>query len=91
MGLDKEESKKKIAEVIDDFKEHYQKYRHELEANTETKLVEPLFEALGWTKNDFVKQEKAQREHKSGHADYAFYIGEKIVFFLEVKKVAALS
>ena len=77
----------KLQNLINDFKDHYDQYKKELEANTETKLVEPLFELLGWTKKDFVKQEKARRETRLGHADYAFYIGDKIVFFLEVKKI----
>jgi len=85
--LNEKQIKTKLQELIDDFKEHYEQYKKELEANTETKLVEPLFELLGWTKKDFVKQEKARRETRMGHADYAFYIGDKIAFFLEVKKV----
>src|SRR3989338_1331027 len=85
--MDKEKAKKQIQELINDFKSNYQKYKKELEANTETKLIEPLFEILGWTKNDFVKQEKAHRGTKTGHADYAFYINDRIVFFLEVKKI----
>ena len=31
--------------------------------------------------NEFNKREKAHRGIKSGFADYAFYIGDKIVFF----------
>lgn len=85
--MDKEKTKTEIKKLIEDFKSNYQKYKKELEANTETKLVEPLFQILGWTKNDFIKREKANRGEKSGFADYAFYIGDKIVFFLEVKKV----
>ena len=65
--MDTESAKQQIKELIDDFKANYQQYKKELEANTETKLIEPLFEALGWTKNDFVKQQKARREEKSGH------------------------
>ncbi|MEM4258594.1 MAG: N-6 DNA methylase [Candidatus Thermoplasmatota archaeon] len=85
--MNEKQIKAELQELIEDFKEHYEQYKKELEANTETKLVEPLFELLGWTKKDFVKQEKARRETRMGHADYAFYIGDKIVFFLEVKKV----
>lgn len=85
--MDKEKAKVEIKKLIDDFKSNYQKYKKELEANTETKLIEPLFQILGWTKNDFVKREKAHRGIRSGFADYAFYIGDKIVFFLEAKKV----
>ncbi len=85
--MDKEKAREEIKKLVDDFKSNYQKYKKELEANTETKLVEPLFQILGWSKNDFIKREKAHRGEKSGFADYAFYIGDKIVFFLEVKKV----
>ena len=85
--MDKNKAKEDIKNLIDDFKQNYQKYKKELEANTETKLIEPLFQILGWTKNDFIKREKAHRGEKSGFADYAFYIGDKIVFFLEVKKI----
>ena len=77
----------KIKEIIINFKSNYQRYKSEAEANTETKLIEPLFEAIGWNKNDFVKRDRARREGKRGIADYSFKIGEKIVFFLEVKKV----
>ena len=85
--MDKENAKRQIKELLDSFRANYQQYKKELEANTETKLIEPLFEALGWSKSDFVKQQKANREEKRGHADYAFKINDKIVFFLEVKKV----
>jgi len=82
-----EQIKKNIQALIDDFKTNYQEYKKDSEASIETKLIEPLFFLLGWTKNDFDKQSKAQRGEKLGHADYAFYIGDKVVFFVEVKKV----
>ncbi len=85
--MNAEKIRQEIGGLIEDFKENYQKYKKEIEANTETKLVEPLFEALGWTKKDFTKGEKAHREGRAGHADYAFHIGDRIVFFLEVKRV----
>ena len=85
--VDKDKIKEKLKEIIEDFRVNYAQHKKELEANTETKLIEPLFECLGWAKEDFVKQEKARRGRRAGHADYAFYIGEKIVFFLEVKKI----
>ncbi|MBI3035055.1 hypothetical protein HYY71_01925 [Candidatus Woesearchaeota archaeon] len=75
--MDKNKAKEEIKNLIDEFKQNYQKYKKELEANTETKLVEPLFQILGWTKNDFIKREKAHRGEKSGFADYAFYIGKR--------------
>lgn len=59
--MDEKQIKVKLQNLIDEFKEHYYQHKKELEANTETKLIEPLFELLGWTKKDFVKQEKAHR------------------------------
>src|SRR3989338_6410111 len=85
--MDKEKAKQALQEIIHDFRENSGRYRKEAEANTETKLVEPLFKALGWNEKDWVKQERVHRGQALGRADYAFRIGEKIVFFLEVKKV----
>lgn len=86
--MDLEESKRRIQDLIADFKANHERYETEQEANIETKLIEPLFYALGWTKNDFVKREKARRGQKRGFVDYAFYLDGKIVFFLEAKKVS---
>src|SRR3989338_9934714 len=85
--MDKEKAKQALQEIIHDFRENSQRYRKEAEANTETKLVEPLFKLLGWNEKDWVKQERTYRGKKLGRADYAFKIQERIVFFLEVKKV----
>jgi hypothetical protein len=85
--MDEEQAKKKILDLVEDFRLNYQKHSKEYEANTETKLIEPLFAALGWSINDFDKREKAHRGEKSGFADYAYKINDRIVFFLEVKKV----
>ena len=83
----KEDAKNKIKELIDDFKTNYQTYKIGSEADTETKLIEPLFKILGWEKDDFYKQESVSRAGKKGRADYAFKMNDKVVFFLEVKKV----
>jgi len=79
--------KKELSKLVEEFNLNYEKYRKEAEANTETKLVEPLFKLLGWNEKDWVKQERTYRGKKLGRADYAFKIQERIVFFLEVKKV----
>jgi type I restriction-modification system DNA methylase subunit len=85
--MDRDTIKQKIVELVSDFRTNYQQHKKELEANTETKLIEPLFSILGWTTKDFVKREHARRLTKSGFVDYAFKINDKIVFFLEVKKL----
>ena len=85
--INERQVKEGIQQLIDDFKTNEQEYRKDSEASIETKLIEPLFFLLGWTKNDFNKQAKAHRGEKAGHADYVFKIGDKIAFFLEVKRV----
>ncbi|MFH0876086.1 MAG: N-6 DNA methylase [archaeon] len=86
--MNEQQQKKDIKLLIDDFKLNYQKYKHFSEADVETKLVEELFiKVLGWSKADFNKQAKARRGERAGEADYAFHIEERIVFYLEVKRV----
>ena len=85
--MDEQLAKKQIEALIEDFKVNYQQYKTEQEANTETKLIEPLFNILGWTKADFEKRAKTRRESKRGFADYAFKIDGRTVFFLEAKRI----
>ncbi len=82
-----EQLKRDIKKLIDNFKTNRNFYIKNAEANTETRLVENLFKLLGWTENDWIKQEKTYRGKKRGFADYSFYLGDRRVFFLEVKKV----
>ena len=88
--MQEEQVKSKIQELINDFRANKEKYEKGSEADTETKLIEPLFEALGWSKSDFDKQPSAGREGKRGIADYAFKINDNIVFYLEAKKVGII-
>lgn len=85
--MDVEGVKFQLEELIKDFKANYQQHRRELEANTETKLIEPLFSILGWTTKDFVKREQARRGRRQGFVDYAFKVDGRTVFMLEAKKL----
>lgn len=85
--MDEQQAKNEIQNLIDDLKAHHKQYETEEEANTETKLIEPLFNVLGWSKNDFEKRAKVRRGNKRGVADYAFKIDGRTVFFLEAKRV----
>jgi methylase of polypeptide subunit release factors len=85
--MDEVNAKRQIQDLINNFKANYQQYKHEQEANTETKLIEPLFNILGWTKADFEKRARTRREGKKGFADYAFKIEGRTVFFLEAKRI----
>ena len=62
--MQEEQVKSKIQELINDFRANKEKYEKGSEADTETKLIEPLFEALGWNKSDFDKQPSTGREGK---------------------------
>lgn len=86
--ITKDDAKKRIQEIINGFEDKRDDYSKTDEANIETKLLEPLFEALGWTKNDFEKREKVQRKEGRGISDYAFKLNGRTVFFLEAKKVS---
>ena len=85
--MDKEAAKKEIAKLIDDFEKNREYYDKTDEANIETKLIEPLFAALGWAKNDFEKREKVKRKDRRGITDYTYKLSEKSVFIVEAKKV----
>src|SRR3989344_9672930 len=86
--MDIELAKKDMQEIVNDFKSRYNYYKSLSEQDIETKLIQELFiKVLGWNKNDFRQQEKVRRGEKRGRADYGFYIDDKLVFFLEVKKI----
>ncbi|MFZ3077999.1 MAG: TaqI-like C-terminal specificity domain-containing protein [Candidatus Aenigmatarchaeota archaeon] len=86
----KEEAKQRVKELVEDFEKKMEYYSNPKtdEGNIETKLLEPLFYALGWAKDDFEKREKMQRKEGRGISDYAFKLNTRTVFFLEAKKVS---
>ncbi len=86
LEVNTEKIKAELKTIINDFKENYTFHKGHSEANTETRLVEPLFKALGWTEKDWTKQEQVHRGKKQGRADYIFKINDRIAFVLEVKK-----
>ena len=84
----KERAKEELIKLVTDFKNNPDYYKKLSEADVEDKLVNELFvNILGWDKKDYEKRVKARRGNKSGSADYAFKINDRIIFFLEVKKV----
>src|SRR3989338_11009109 len=83
-----EKVKEKLKLLVTDFKDNNSYYKKLSEADVEDKLVNELFvNILGWDKKDYEKRAKVRRGDKGGSADYAFKINDRIVFFLEVKKV----
>ena len=86
--INKEQAKEKLKNLIKDFNSNLSYYKKLTESDVEDKLVDELFvNILGWDKKNYEKRAKARRGDKSGIVDYAFKINERIVFFLEVKRV----
>ncbi len=85
MNVDKIRSD--LIKFVTEFREDYYKHKGQLEANTETKLIESLFAILGWSPKDFTKREQVRRGNKTGFVDYSFSLDGKEVFFLEVKRL----
>ena len=85
--MDKEKIRSELTDFINEFRDDYHKHKGQLEANTETKLIEPFFAILGWTQKDFVKREQVRRGNRTGFVDYSFSVDGKEVFFLEAKRL----
>jgi type I restriction-modification system DNA methylase subunit/predicted type IV restriction endonuclease len=86
--ISKDKAKEKLEALVKKFRLNEKHYKSLSETDIETKLVQELFtEILGWTKDDFFQQAKVMRGDRRGRADYEFRLGEKRVFYLEVKKV----
>lgn len=63
------------------------------EDDVKTRLIEPLFKALGWDVEDRLGegQVREQRHQPQGRPDYIFYVGDRIAFFLEAKKLKEIT
>lgn len=89
MALTKEQAKQTVEQLVNEFESRKDYYFKTDEANIETKLIEPLFEALGWTKKDFEKRQKlTSKTGRKQIPDYTFKLNERPVFFLEAKGVS---
>jgi len=86
--MGKEKAREKLKELIEKFRLNEKEYKSLSEPDVETKLIRELFvEILGWTNDDFFQQTNVMRGSKRGRADYEFRIGDKKVFYIEVKRV----
>lgn len=83
--FDKEIAKEKIKEIVERFSQASKNKDYingQSEENIKTHYIEPLFEALGWTRWDMQKEERVLR----GRADYIFKIGNEESLVVEAKK-----
>lgn len=88
MDFTREEAKQKVEQLVNEYDSNEDYYMETDEANIETKLIEPLFESLGWTKKDFEKRQKlTSKTGKRQIPDYVFKLNDRPVFVLEAKKV----
>lgn len=90
----KEASKKEIQRLINTYEDLKKSGRYEQfgEAETCSKFIKPLFEALGWdTQGKRIIDEVTEQETAGGlkRVDYAFNINSVPVMFLEAKKLSA--
>ena len=84
--MDKEKSLIKIKELVDQFSnacKNKDYINSQSEENIKNHYIEPLFEALGWTRWDMFKETRVLK----GRADYIFKIGNEEVLVVEAKKV----
>ena len=89
--MHKEEAKQKIQALVDKYKKvkSSDRTRGYTEEETKKDFILPLFKALGWDVDD--KSEVSAEEHQKsgGRVDYGFYFDNRIVFYLEAKKLSA--
>jgi len=88
----KELAKKKIELLVNEFKLNFNKIKNYNEEETKRKLIEPFFEALGWSFASQGKKSEVHYEHKahktkSRRVDYIVGKG-KGNFLIEAKQVS---
>jgi adenine-specific DNA-methyltransferase len=93
--MDKEKAKEEIKKLVEEFLKHEEKYRKMSETDTRIKLIDPLFQSLGWdvsgkTIPDEVIREVGIKDEQSNtkKADYTFKLGGVTRLIVEAKAVA---
>ncbi|MFH1200337.1 MAG: hypothetical protein V1708_04675 [Candidatus Micrarchaeota archaeon] len=85
--LDDETAKTKIQQLVNEFGVY--KHKDFSEGAIETKLILPLFEALGWDiQHDTIPKESIPRKEGRGIPDFTFQLNDVTVFYLEAKKLS---
>lgn len=89
----KEESKNKVLRLVNNFVENKTKFEKMKETDIRNKLIDPLFENLGWDIDgkeipDEVIREETIRTGKTKFIDYTFKINGITKFVVEAKAVS---
>ncbi len=83
--ITKEEGKEKVRKLVEEFKAIPKSHLDSLaEEKIKWLFIEPLLEALGWSKNEVEKEERVLR----GRADYILKLGNTGVLVVEAKKTS---
>lgn len=81
--LSKEEAKKEIEKIVTKFLAIPKKEIDDMpEEQIKFRFIEPLFEALGWEREDIEKEKRVLK----GRADYILKIGNQNKLVVEAKK-----
>lgn len=81
----KEEAKQEIRKLIEKFSSiPSEELNKKSEPDIKSKFIEPLFEALGWQKDDMELEARVLK----GRADYILRIGNQEVLVIEAKKTS---
>jgi len=84
--MDKEQAKKKIAELVGEFLEYNQEGLNDKSENQiKSEFIDPLFEALGW---DMRKDAEREERVLKGKADYIMRLGNQEKFVIEAKRAS---
>jgi len=83
--MDKEKAKEEIRKLVEKFQSYS---KNEVDAMPEEQIkfrfIEPLFEALGWDKEDIEKEKRVLK----GRADYILRIGNQNKLVIEAKRTS---
>ncbi len=81
----KEEAKQEVRKLMETFSNiPSEELNKKSEADIKSKFIEPLFEALGWKKDDMELEARVLK----GRADYILRIGNQEVLVIEAKKTS---
>ena len=96
--MDREVARQKIVELAQKFASQIEEYRHPdyNEARTKIDFISPLFKLLGWDIDnekgmtqylrEVILEDRIRVDGKVKHPDYAFRLGNTVLFYVEAKK-----
>ena len=96
--ITREESKKKIAELVERFERNFESYKNASYNETQARreFIDPLFKALGWdidneqgiaeAYKEVIHEDRVKVDDETKAPDYCFTVYGQKKFFVEAKK-----